>query len=252
MHIVFFDSGVGGLTVLAEAVRLMPNEKYLYYADTDNVPYGTKDRDEIKNLVFQAISKLDTSNIKALVVACNTATSVAVNDLRKEYEFPIIGMEPAIKPASQLGSKNVLICATDSTLRQRKLKQLILDLKIETRIKMLSLQELVLIAEHYNFHDIKTELYLRDQFKSINWENYDAIVLGCTHFLFFKDLIQKCIPKGIQIFDGNRGTVKRLMSLITLEKYNKKVEPIKYMQSGRMCSKFYFDHYFKFYLESIK
>ena len=112
MNIGFFDSGIGGLSVLREALAVLPNENYLYYADTDNTPYGTKTRNEVK-LAFKAVEFLTSRRIKALVIACNAATSASVEDLRKKYDFPIIGMEPAVKPAvtkSLNGGKRVLVC----------------------------------------------------------------------------------------------------------------------------------------------
>ena len=168
MQIVFFDSGVGGLTVLEEAKILLPNERFVYYADSDNIPYGTKSKNEINDLVFKAISFFDPKTIKALVLACNTATSVAVNDLRREFSFPIIGMEPAVKPATQLGDKRILVCATDRTLKLDKLKDLIDDLDVLDRVDMMSLQELVLYAENFNFNDPGLMKYLIEKFKNFN------------------------------------------------------------------------------------
>ena len=94
-----FDSGIGGLTVLKKIIEILPNEKYIYYADTDNVPYGTKPKDEVKKYINQAVEFLISKNVKAIVVACNTATSIAVKELREKYTIPIIGIEPAAKPA---------------------------------------------------------------------------------------------------------------------------------------------------------
>ena len=88
MSIAFFDSGIGGITVLSEALRIMPKENYLYYADTDNAPYGVKEKKDIQIFVIKAIDFLSSKNIKGLVVACNTATSVAISELRKRYKFP--------------------------------------------------------------------------------------------------------------------------------------------------------------------
>ena len=94
-----FDSGIGGLSVLRQIIKLLPNEKYIYYADTDNVPYGLKTKEQILEYVENAIDFLNSKKVKAIVVACNTATSVAIKDVRHDYNIPIIGIEPAIKPA---------------------------------------------------------------------------------------------------------------------------------------------------------
>ncbi len=109
----FFDSGVGGISVLKEAFKLLPKEDFLYYGDSKNAPYGTKKVEEVKALTFNATDFLMNKGIKALVVACNTATSVTINDLRENYDIPIIGIEPALKPAVELkkGGK-IIIMAT--------------------------------------------------------------------------------------------------------------------------------------------
>ena len=99
MKIGFFDSGIGGLTVLKEAIKILPNEDYIYYADTVNAPYGTKLRETVRKHIFTAVEFLSTLGVDILVIACNTATSVAANELRSNYFFPIVGMEPAVKPA---------------------------------------------------------------------------------------------------------------------------------------------------------
>ena len=125
MRIVFFDSGIGGLTVLKRALVAMPNEEYIYYADTRNVPYGVKPKDEVRTYVLNAADFLSRQNIQALVIACNTATSVAINDLRQRFDFPVIGMEPAVKPAIVRNTgKKILVFATSLTLKESKLDTL--------------------------------------------------------------------------------------------------------------------------------
>src|SRR5258708_7668489 len=99
LPIAIFDSGIGGLTVLQRALQELPNEKFIYYADTEHVPYGIKPKEEVKKYVLQAAAFLNDVGIKALLVACNTATSIAVQELRTIYSFPVLGMEPAVKPA---------------------------------------------------------------------------------------------------------------------------------------------------------
>ena len=102
MKIAFFDSGIGGLSVLHHAMRVLPNEQFVFYADEDNVPYGVKTREEVMGFVQQAFDFLVGCDVKAIVVACNTATSVAVREMRHRYDIPIIGMEPAAKKALDL------------------------------------------------------------------------------------------------------------------------------------------------------
>ncbi len=128
MKIGFFDSGIGGLTVLSEAIKRLPNHEYLYYADTLHAPYGPKPKEEVRGYVFEAIEFLVQQGAQIIVIACNTATSIAIEELRTKYSIPIIGMEPAVKPAIHLKDemkKRVLVTATPLTLKEEKLHRLI-------------------------------------------------------------------------------------------------------------------------------
>jgi glutamate racemase len=123
MTIGFFDSGIGGLTVLAESLRRLPAQDYVYMADTLHVPYGPKSQEEVRDYVLAAIETMMEEGIEALVIACNTATSIAVNELRERYDIPIVGMEPAVKPAVEMNratGKRVLVFATQLTLSMPK------------------------------------------------------------------------------------------------------------------------------------
>jgi len=215
MKIGFFDSGIGGITVLKQAVEVYPHAHYLYFADQENVPYGTKTTREIRKLVSKAVKFLDKKNIELLVIACNTATSVTIKELREKYDFPIIGMEPAIKPAIEIADLNrILICATKLTLKADKLNDLITDLNANDRVDMLSLQKLVKFAERYDFTSKKLDLYLDRKLSDFDWSKYNSIVLGCTHFLYYKTAIRKRIPNHVKLIDGNTGTVRRMINLL--------------------------------------
>ena len=126
MPIGFFDSGFGGLSVLREAIKIMPNEDYIYFGDSKNAPYGTKTVDEVRELTFKAVEFLLNKGVKGIAIACNTATSAAVADLRKMYpELPLVGIEPALKPAVELNKDgDILIMATSMTLKEEKFKRL--------------------------------------------------------------------------------------------------------------------------------
>ena len=231
--LAFFDSGLGGLTVLHEALKQMPHEQYIYFADSDNAPYGTQSTAVIKALVFDAVDFLIQQDIKALVLACNTATSVAINDLRQQYFIPIIGMEPAVKPALELVSnKKTLICATPKTLAEKKLKLLIKKLNAVDKVERLSLQGLVSFAENFEFTGLNVHNYLTHAFSRINWNEFNSIVLGCTHFIYFKQIIKQIIPPHIHILDGNEGTIRHLKNTITLKK-DKNTFPIEFFNSKK-------------------
>ena len=143
--------------MLREALKLMPREDYLYYADTMHVPYGTRTKDEVKKLVFDAVEFIAAQDVKAVVIACNTATSVAICDLRTGFDIPVIGMEPAVKPALDNKSRRTLVTATELTLREEKLHNLITRLNGGNTTDLLALPGLVSFGRE-NVFDRETSL----------------------------------------------------------------------------------------------
>ncbi len=236
MQIAFFDSGVGGLTVLHQAMRKMPQEDYLYYADTDHVPYGRKTKEQIYQYVQEAVDFIAEQDVKALVVACNTATSVAIQDLRARYRFPILGMEPAVKPAVSDTSctKRILVTATPVTIQEEKLQNLLRQVDQNHQVDLLPLPRLVELAEKNRFSDGQAEAYLRDVLAPFNLNRYCTVVLGCTHFNYFKDSFHNILPGEIAMLDGSYGTVNNLYRVLKernlLENGTGKVQ---YYTSGR-------------------
>lgn len=211
MKIGVFDSGIGGLSVLHEARKAMPDEHYLYYADTAHVPYGTKPKEEIRGYILDAIRFLVDQGSEAVLVACNTATSVAIDDLRATFPLPIIGMEPAVKPAVQAHNhKRVLVFATEMTLKEPKFHNLVAKVDNEGIVDYLSLQGLVMLSEGFAFREDQVLPYLRAQLGGLDLSAYGAVVLGCTHFLYFKSHLRQVLPEGVVILDGNTGTVAHL------------------------------------------
>lgn len=236
MRIGFFDSGVGGITVLYDALKMLPNEDYVYYADTTNVPYGPKPKEEVKKYIFNAIDFIFNQGVDAIVIACNTATSIAIEELRGKYSIPIIGMEPAVKPAvekNKNADRRVLITATALTIREEKLHNLIEKLDGEEIVDLLPLPGLVKFAEGAEFSEEKVLSYLQEELAKYDLKMYQTIVLGCTHFSFYKDMFKKILPEYTDIIDGNMGTIKNLKR--TLEKMgslNKGNGDITFYNSG--------------------
>jgi glutamate racemase len=217
LSIAFFDSGIGGITVLHQAMKQLPSEDYIYFADTLNAPYGIKTRDEVRTLVFNAVDFIVSLGVDAVVIACNTATSVAIEDLRKRYTIPIIGMEPAVKPAVEKTGgtqKRVLVTATPLTLKEEKLKNLIDRIDNEHIVDLLPLPGLVEFAENFEFNEKIVAGYLTGALRSVDLKSYGTIVLGCTHFLFYRNILKKIIPSYIDIIDGNAGTVNHLSRVL--------------------------------------
>ncbi|NHN32044.1 glutamate racemase [Paenibacillus agricola] len=218
MRIAFFDSGLGGITVLHEGIRRFPQEDFLYYADTLHVPYGTKPKDEVKQYIFDAVDTMMKLDIKALVVACNTATSIAIAELRlKHPSIPIIGMEPAVKPAvqlSRLNGRRVLVLATPLTLRESKYIELVNRIDDMSIVDSLPLPELVEYCESLQFDRALMVDYFTAKFAPYRLEHYGTVVLGCTHYPFYRQILSELLPKHIQIIDGSIGTVNRLGELL--------------------------------------
>lgn len=208
----FFDSGVGGLSVLREAISIMPNENYIYFGDSKNAPYGTKELNEVKDLTFKAVEFLRGKNVKAIVIACNTATSAAIEELREKYtDMPIIGIEPALKPAVKLHRKGeVIIMATPMTLREKKFQQLMNKYKDECDIVSMPCAGLVEFIENGILEGSDLEEYLRKKFEDYNKDDIAAIVLGCTHYPFIKEALSKIVGKEIPLIDGGAGTSHEL------------------------------------------
>lgn len=216
MKIAFFDSGIGGLTVLNIALKELPNSNFIFFADTENVPYGTKSKAEVKKLVIDAVDFIANLDVDALVIACNTATSIAIKDIRAKYNFPVIGMEPAVKPAVESNNcKRVLVTATPLTLKEEKFQNLVERIDTENIVDLLPLPELVKYAEDFIFEDSIIIPYLEEKLKLFNLNNYSTIVLGCTHFPYFQSHFRKIIPEHIEIIDGNLGTVRQLKNVLS-------------------------------------
>lgn len=218
MKIAFLDSGIGGLTVLREAIKLLPQEDFYYFADTLHVPYGPKPKEQVREYIFEAVESLKNRGIKALVIACNTATVIAVNELRKTYSFPIIGIEPAVKPAVERfkeSGQRVLVLATQLTLQEPKFHDLVKRVDYANIVDYLPFPELVTHCENLQFEDEVIIPLLQSKLASYDMKQYGVIVLGCTHFPFYKRHLQKILPAGIEIIDGSVGTSKRLKQVLT-------------------------------------
>ncbi|GIM28889.1 glutamate racemase [Clostridium polyendosporum] len=208
----FFDSGVGGLSVMKKAMEILPNEDYIYFGDSKNAPYGIKTVEEVKELSFNATEFLLSKRAKAVVVACNTATSAAIEDLRKVYsEIPIIGIEPALKPAVELNKKGkIVIMATPMTLAEKKFNKLMNKYNENTDIYPLPCAGLVEFIEKGTLSGEELSNFLEDKFSHLEKKEIASVVLGCTHYPFVKDEIKKVLGEDVSIIDGSEGTAKEL------------------------------------------
>ncbi|RSX51554.1 glutamate racemase [Bifidobacterium callimiconis] len=209
-----FDSGLGGLSVVRQIRRDLPNESVLYFGDSAHAPYGTREPEQIKGFCFDICDRFIDQGVKAIVVACNTATSAAVNDLRARYTIPIIGMEPALKVACDRGHgtrQHVIVAATPLTLRERKFERLVQRFDDDHEIFKQPCPDLVRIVEsgHLDDHDLVMDT-LHGYFDRYDLTGIDSVVLGCTHFVFYRNYFRELLPENTAIIDGNAGTVNHL------------------------------------------
>ena len=211
--IAVFDSGVGGISVLASVRRRLPEENFLFFADSENAPYGDKPTDEIRNLTLRNCRMLtERFPVKAILIACNTATSAAAKDLRSELQIPVLGVEPALKPAVEAGAGPILVLATQLTIREEKFRTLMGNLQNDLMIIPSPCPGLMEIVES-NPESSEAETYLRRVLAECP-ERPKAIVLGCTHYVFLKPLLRRIAPD-ISLYDGNEGVSRHLKHVLT-------------------------------------
>lgn len=209
-----FDSGVGGISVLGRIVKDLPGETFIYLADNANAPYGTKHYDDVLQLSVNVVHKLLDMNIKALVVACNTATSVAINTIRGMTAIPVIGMEPAVKPAVRMCSNGmVAVMATPLTLKEEKFNNLLRKFDTDTTIIPVPCPGLVELIETEAPAGVIIE-YLKKLFRQVPAGDISTIVLGCTHYSFIKKEILAAAGGNICIVDGSEGTSRHLKNML--------------------------------------
>ena len=210
LPIAVFDSGLGGISVLRELRKLMPEEHYLYFGDSANAPYGVRSREEVRDLTIAAISGLYDRGIKAAVIACNTATSAAIQPLRERFsDIPVIGMEPALKPAVlEHPHECVLVLATALTLREEKFSHLMEAYDTLAEVISLPCPELVEFVERGELESPAVDAYLAERLGPYR-ERADAAVLGCTHFPFLRPAVRRALNDHAVLYDGGPGTARQ-------------------------------------------
>ena len=236
MKIGFFDSGIGGLTVLHQAIRLLPKEDYIFYADTAHVPYGEKSKEEVRKYILDAVKFIAKQNVKALVIACNTATSIVIEELRRRYDFPILGIEPAVKPAVERWEgkrKKVLVLATNLTLKEKKYHDLISKVAHGDIVDSLPLPGLVELAEKFEFDEDSVIPYLEKELSALDLGQYGTVVLGCTHFPYFVKALHKFFPNEVDLISGSIGTANHLKRILEdKNQINEGTGDIEFYKSG--------------------
>ncbi len=205
----FFDSGLGGISVLAAAMKALPNERFLYYGDSANAPYGTKTAEDVSRLTSRAVREMAEEGIKALVIACNTASGAAAAGLRERYAMPIIALEPALKLAHETHAHGaILVMATPLTFENENYRRLFTH--YGSHAVSLPCPGLMEFVEREELDSPELDRYLEELLRPFMGEDIDAVVLGCTHYLFLRNPLARHLPEGTRILDGNDGVVRQL------------------------------------------
>ena len=212
-----FDSGVGGLSVLREIRQLLPNETLLYVADSGHVPYGEKSPEYIRERCVLITEHLLAQGAKALVLACNTATAAAAAELRERYaDLPIIGMEPAVKPAAAATRSGVVgVLATTGTLKSAKFAALLDRFAADVRVITQPCPGLVEQIEAGELNSPRTRALLQGWVEPLLAEGCDTLILGCTHYPFLRPLLVELVPPSVTLIDTGAAVARQLQRLLT-------------------------------------
>ena len=210
------DSGVGGLSVLGEIRRLLPNESLLYVADCGHIPYGEKTPDYIRQRCAIIADFLLGQGAKALVVACNTATVAAAADLRRDFpHWPIVAMEPAVKPAAAATRSGIVgVLATTGTLQSAKFAALLDRFAADVRVITQPCPGLVELIETGDLHSPALRQLLQHYVEPLLAAGCDTLILGCTHYPFLKPLLEQMIPAHISLIDTGAAVARQLQRLL--------------------------------------
>ena len=211
-YIAVFDSGLGGLSVLRHLRRRMPGERFLYYGDSAHAPYGIRSREDVETLTLHAAEQLMRRGLKALVVACNTATSAAIGTLRAKYpDLIVVGIEPALKlAADRFPGGRIGVMATPVTLREEKFCHLLAHYASSCQVYKIPAPQLVPLIEEGRVDTPIMEQTLHGLLDPFA-DKMDALVLGCTHFPFASHAMERLLGPGVAVLDGGDGTAREAL-----------------------------------------
>ncbi|WP_435416353.1 glutamate racemase [Polaribacter aestuariivivens] len=212
----FFDSGVGGTSIWKEVISLLPNEDTIYLSDSKNAPYGEKSKAKILELCIKNTNFLLNKNCKLIVVACNTATTNAIDFLRANYKIPFIGIEPAIKPAALTTKTNTIgILATKGTLNSSLFEKTSSNYRANIQIEEIIGKGLVELIEGGKLHSNEMKTLLEFYLKPLLKKNIDSLVLGCTHYPYLIPQIREIVGHKINIIDSGEAVARQTKAILT-------------------------------------
>jgi len=210
-----FDSGVGGLSILKELQGLLPNESFVFFADQKNVPYGGKTKEELVALTSRIMEFLLSQKVKMVVVACNTATCHAIQELRSSFSLPIVGVVPAIKPAAeQTKTGKIALIATPATAKSQYVTELIDKFASNIEVLRIGCAGLEDSIENGDLDSQATTQLLNKYVLTLKQEGIDQLVLGCTHYPFLKEKIAAILGSSVALVDSGKAVARRAASLL--------------------------------------
>ncbi|OIQ22608.1 MAG: glutamate racemase [Flavobacterium sp. MedPE-SWcel] len=211
-----FDSGIGGTSIWKEINSLLPNEDTIYLADSKHAPYGQKNKDEIIELSIKNTEFLLNQNCKLIVVACNTATTNAIKELRERYDVPFIGIEPAIRPAAlQTKTNTIGVLATKGTLNSVLFHKTVSSYSNLTIIEQVG-NGLVQLIEDGKLGSVEIDSLLKTYLTPMLKANIDCLVLGCSHYPYLVPQIKKRLPKSLKIIDSGEAVAKQTKNILEI------------------------------------
>lgn len=210
-----FDSGIGGVSTLGQAVHMLPCEEFIYFGDNGNGPYSLKTEERVKEYCSKACDFLIEKGVKAIVVACNTATAISISDLREKYDLPVLGMEPAVKVAAgfDLPGK-IVVMGTGMTLKSKMLARLIAKFGNGYDIVRLPCRDVITMIETGVIEGEDIEACMAGYFKELDSKEISSVVFGCTHFGVLEQPIKNILGDHVKIADGNKGTIRHLTNIL--------------------------------------
>lgn len=250
-----FDSGIGGTSIWKEIHALLPNENTIYLADSKNAPYGIKSKEEILELSIKNTEFLLNKNCKLIVVACNTATTNAIKELRDRYSVPFIGIEPAIKPAANKTNTHTIgILATKGTLNSELFHKNVANFSDVKIIEQVG-HGLVQLIESGEIDSSEMTQLLKSYVEPMLEKNIDYLVLGCSHYPYLIPQLKKIIPAHVKIIDSGEAVAKQTQNILNIFKLNNTaLEPSYnhfYTNSDPNVLKAILNHQFEVYKENF-
>lgn len=216
--IAVFDSGVGGLPYLERLKKYAPNESFVYFADRGNFPYGEQDDAVLRNIIVQSVGKfIEATNPKLMLIACNTASVVALEELRRRYDIPFIGVVPAVKPAAELSKRRAIgVLATRRTVEDPYTENLISRFAADCKVVRYAGVEIVQLVEldYFSSSLEEKEGILKPAVDFFTSRAVDALVVGCTHFIFVEELLHNMLKGSVEIIDSREGVAQQALRIM--------------------------------------